>query len=134
MDLQVDIDLSQWNRVKAKIGKTDLSAPMREVANYMDAQTRQRFIKEVDPDGKSWAPLAPSTISQKRSGVILRETGLLVNSFRSSSNHDTATLSNPVFYGVFLQFGTQKILARPFLGISGQDVDNIERIIIDYLL
>ncbi|NEO43195.1 MAG: phage virion morphogenesis protein [Moorea sp. SIO4A3] len=135
VDLKVDIDLTQWQKVVAKMGNQDLSKPMKKVATYLEAQTKLNFIKERDPvTGKKWEPLSPFTVVNKRSGKMLVETGVLINSFSTWSDQESATIFNPTFYAGFLQAGTRKMPARPYLGLSEQNSNDVTQVIVDALL
>ncbi|NEO59306.1 MAG: hypothetical protein F6J98_02400 [Moorea sp. SIO4G2] len=135
MDLRVDIDLSQWYKLEASLGDTDLSDPISEAVDYIESRTLTNLMNEVDPDGKKWEPLAPSTVAQKKSGVIGRETGLMANSFGKEIYPNEGILSNSTEYSMYFHFGvpSNNQPARPLMGFSGEDKDYIEGLIVDYL-
>ncbi|NER90353.1 phage virion morphogenesis protein [Moorena sp. SIO3A2] len=125
MEVLVDLDVSQWARVRARASNQDLTKPLRESMAYVDSRTKLRFLREVDPDGKPWAPLAPSTLKRKK-GTILRETGRLINSLTWTVAADSAVYFTNVFYSIYLHFGTRFMPARPILGLSQKDIETIK--------
>jgi HK97 gp10 family phage protein len=66
-----------------------------------------------------WAPLAPETIARKATGDSpLLETGALRDSITHNvdSNGKEAAVGTDLDYAKYLEFGTSKMPARPFLG------------------
>lgn len=123
-----------------------LRAAMEEVGELLLKRTKDRFIREVDPDGIKWKELAPSTLRRKRypptilafRTKILRSTGLLydsINIVRTSKENffSSATgagvrigITNPEaeLRGRAQQNGIkkQRLPQRRFLGIGRLDV------------
>jgi len=85
--------------------------------------------------GGSVAPLALSTIHQKGSSRPLFRTGQLLGSVKLSQSgeniYEVFISSNRSEIASFLNFGTKKIPARPFFGISEAVLKNIEEILIN---
>ncbi|NEO59152.1 MAG: phage virion morphogenesis protein [Moorea sp. SIO4G2] len=133
MEVQADIDIAPWIRTRNKYRITDMTRPLRESMGYLDAVTKQRFLKEQDPDGKEWAPLSSSTLKSKRSGQKLVETGRLIRSLQWTVSPVEGVYFTPVEYAIYLQKGTRSMPKRPFLGLNKQDVRNIEQIFLRHL-
>lgn len=117
----------------AYIALGDLTPLMRDIGAYLEGSTRQRFADKQAPSGIAWENLLPSTQKQKGDNNILIDSGDLVRSLThyASSNSVTVGVSEP--YGVYHQLGTKHITARPFLGISDNDNNEIDVLINDYL-
>lgn len=91
-------------------------------------QDRIRSSK-VGPDGKAWRPWSLSTLRQRtKEGTaglgLLYRTGALLNSIQYKVSKGVLTVFTNMHYGKFLQFGTRKMPARPFIG-WGNELNNI---------
>lgn len=63
-----------------------------------------------------WAPLAPSTIRRKGHDKILYDTGRLRDSISIGEvTPSSATVGTDAPYAPYHQFGTKKMVARPFI-------------------
>ena len=103
---------------------------LKEAGLYMERETKINFARQSAPDGTPWAPLAPSTLARKRSGAILRETSALVNSIAARGPfQNTVRVGATMEYGVYHQFGTKRMPARPFLGIEPKHHEPIRKIV-----
>ena len=112
----------------------DLQKPFAEAGLYMERETKLNFLRQTSPDGKPWAQLKPSTLKRKKSGAILRETSALIGSIQfAGATNSGATVIAGTDYGIYHQFGTRKMVARPFMGISPAHEQQIEKIFEDYL-
>lgn len=107
-----------------------LHKPMREATVFMERQTKKRFLTETNPDGAAWAPLKPSTLAQKKTSAILRETSTLANSIASESSGSVGRIYATTEYGLYHQTGTSNMPAREFLGIGADDEAMIEKIFV----
>ncbi len=96
------------------------------------AQTERHFEDEAGPTG-AWAPWRPSTASRRKGGQILTETGQLRGSFSMKTGLLDVEVGTNVPYGKFHQWGTKKMVARPFVGLSETDKDEVEQAIETYL-
>lgn len=129
---------------------SDLTPAMKSVGEYMLVRTRERFDDEVDPDGKKWQALAPSTVESKqrrktkpgkRARVRAKATDILKESFllRDTIAYDAGSTSvrvgTPQEYGIFHQSDEprSKIPQRKFLGVNAEDLAEINEIVTDYL-
>ena len=97
------------------------------VGGLVQRQTVTRIRSEkTAPSGAAWAGWAKSTARRKRKGDgLMVETGRLMGSISASVAGDTAVIGTNVFYGAFHQEGTPKMLARPFLGLSKANEDEV---------
>ena len=89
----------------------------RDAAASLRTVVRQQTDAEVDPYGKSWAPLLPSTVRRKHGDTrILRRTDRMLDSLTiepSSGAGLHVTIDAP--YSAFHQIGTRDMVARPLL-------------------
>jgi phage virion morphogenesis protein len=134
----------------------DTSPIMADIAALGEKSTRQRFRTQTGPDGKPWKP---SLRAQITGGRTLTQEGRLAASISSStrSGRDWAEWGSNVIYAAIHQFGgtirarnakalrfalagggfatvkSVTLPARPFLGLSTDDIGDITRLIQDRL-
>jgi phage gpG-like protein len=100
-------------------------------------QTTRRFVStKMSPEGAKWAPIKVSgggrrgkkkAKQKRRSTDILVDTGRLMGSIMSSVlNSKQVEVGTNVEYAGYIQGGTRKMVARPFLGVAGPDEPEIE--------
>lgn len=96
---------------------------MQAVAGTLEDSTKQRFNSKVAPNGVHWQNLKPSTLQtkQRRGGGILVDSGDLLTSITSYANNHSVVVGSNEVYAKYHQVGTNKMPARPFLGLSEQD-------------
>lgn len=92
-----------------------------------------------DADGTPWEPLKPATVKRKaqlgraNAGILVLDEHLR----RLVTRHDrnSVEIGTPEVYGATHQFGADDrgIPARPFLGLSDGDIDEIGDLVTDYL-
>lgn len=130
----------------------DLHTALDEIGSMLLASTQQRFEAERDPEGNPWAPLAIATTKKKvgkgkdapRRGArnILRVSGLLYQSLTHlATNKEVRVGTNRKKYPALQQLGGKPgmapgpaaVPARPFLGISQADEQEIGAILLDHL-
>lgn len=84
------------------------------------AQQRIRNSK-TDPEGRSWQPWSMATLKQRRregnaNRGLLYRTGALLTSIKYRVDKGVLAIFTDVPYARYLQFGTPKMPARPFIG------------------
>lgn len=110
---------------------TDLTEPMTAIAGHLAATSEDAFEREQDPwTGADWIDLAASTKERRAEsgtwpGQKLRVTGHMAASLVAESGRDFASVGVGQDYAPFLQLGTRRMPARPFLGLSDETIDNI---------
>ncbi len=115
----------------------DLSEPLSDVGEYLLLSHRDRWDEQSSPDGTPWAPLSEKyqAKKQRHANEILR----LNDDLRDTLNYQAEPLSlyfgTPLEYGAAHQFGRDDINlpARPYLGLSQQDADEVLSILSGYL-
>lgn len=124
----------------------DTTSLMRGIAAIGESSTRERFVTETAPDGERWKP---SIRAQVEGGRTLTRDGHLGDSITSAYTRDTAEWGTNMIYAAIHQDGgeirprsakalrfalaggefatVRKVTmpARPFLGLSAEDVDDI---------
>lgn len=93
------------------------------VGQLVRQQTQRRISSEkTAPSGASWAAWAPSTAARRGVGhSLLVFTGKLLGSIYSKATADSAEVGTGVPYGGFIQDGTDRMVAREFLGLSSSN-------------
>lgn len=102
-----------------------------EAGALLLSRIRQRFLAEVDPNGKPWFPSNAAIWRKKRGygGGTLFDTGRLFHSIQLHKVGDDREISTDVPYAPDHNFGIGQVL-RPFMGYSAEDVDLMERLIV----
>ena len=132
----------------------DLTPVMQSIGEYFLLRTRSRFDTETAPGGARWAVLAEATVRAKQRRIdsagykngrsrarsrspsataILKDTYLLRDTINYQASPAFVRVGTPQRYGVFHQYGTRRMPARPFLGIDDRDVAEIRSIVLDAL-
>ena len=115
-------------------GLGDMSRPMAEISNMLLVSTRDRMEAGLDPDGYPFTARSPETIRRYEAAgepfgpVPLWKTGRMrTNSLHPFSGPDHAGISSSAIQAAVMQFGSDDggIPARPFLGLSDQDISGI---------
>jgi len=110
---------------------------MRALSRDMVSSVEDNFEAEGRP--KKWKKLKASTIKQrKKQGtwpgrMLQRSAGGLANTITSSSTNTEATVGSNKPYAPYLQSGTKKMVARPFLNFTQSDVKDFEDTITNHL-
>lgn len=121
---------------------------MRALSGVMTGAVEDAFEQQKAPDGTPWASLSEDTTIPRRKaknhwpGQTLQDSGQLAASVHSEYGDDYATVGTNKPYAAMMQFGGKKadfphlwgdIPARPFLGLSAGDEDEIIGILQDFL-
>ena len=147
-----DEQLQRWFGELIKRG-SNLSGLMADIGEALLESTQNRFVASTGPDGIAWAPV-------KRGGKPLLLTGRMRDDISPTSGPDWVELRAHAKQAPWHQFGTKpytikpkhkKALAwpggpgprkqvnhpglvpRPFMGISREDDQSIERLAIAWL-
>lgn len=131
----------------------DLTPVMDEIGAAMVDSTRQRFADGVGPDGQSWSP---SMRARLEGGQTLVDRRRLEGSLTHAPSRVEVSIGTNLVYAGIHQFGGRvqaksarkmrfrvggrwatkqavEIPARPYLGISDADGNEIEAILADWL-
>ena len=152
MALSIKVDaknlLAFFKRAELSLGEKQKF--LTDIGDLELSSTRQRFIKQIDPQGKAWKP----TLRQKRNSTakILRKSGVLFNSLARKVVDGSVFIGTNISYGKIHQTGgtftvpaqtrtsTQgKVFSIPaykvtmpkrsFIGNNSQTLLNIDRVI-----
>ena len=102
------------------------SSTLEKIGQQQVIATQERIRNsKTGPDGKPWAPWSMATLKQRiRQGNVNRgllyRTGALLTSIKYSVKNAVLTIYTDTTYGKYLQFGTPKMPARPFIGWGNQ--------------
>lgn len=116
-------------------------AMMQEIGDIIAEDIKNIIMKRNEsPDGKPWAPWRPSTAkARERKGNakqgLLWDSGRLLRSIKSQviGSHNTVQIGTDIPYAGYLNNGTSKMSARPFLGVSARAKKGINEAIEQYL-
>ena len=113
---------------------------LNEAALFLERETRQNFLKQQDPDGNPWKPLAESTLKSKlrrrAPRAILRDTSTLVSGIAArpaSRNQVSVETTAGAEYGIWHQLGTRRMPQRRYMGFSQRYIDRVQEILLSYL-
>lgn len=121
----------------------DLRPAFRKVAGVLADSIEETFEKERDPvTGAPWADLRPETKNRRAEvgkwpGKKLQVTGQLIASFSTRYGKDFAVVGTNKEYAPQLHFGRNAIprmVARPFLGVTQDEIDEITDIFRRHIL
>lgn len=139
--------------VKAKLERLvtqgkNLRVVMGDIGFFLEESTRHRFSTGLDPDGNAWAPVSPEYALRKATGQIkiaggsvaarsatdlLRLTGQMESQITHQADDRSVTIGSPELYAATHQFGRDNIPARPFLGVSETDLQEVLALLEDHL-
>ena len=123
----------------------DITPALQNIGEYMRFRTEENFRNESTPDGQRWAALSLTYAAQKRKRGRINKILQFKGDLRSSIAYqligkDSVAIGTNVAVGAYSlgsihQFGSprRKIPARPFLGISDTDAEEIVAIIEDFI-
>jgi phage virion morphogenesis protein len=138
MGAVIEINLSEIEKLAHKLNSYALSNDQREgllhdLGVEVKEQTLDRFDLEEDPEGSQWKKLVDATVKYKNkicSGGILEREGYLKKSLTVQDNNgDSVFIGSPREYAGYHQTGTSKLPARPFFGVSTDNIDDLEHLI-----
>lgn len=131
----------------------DLTRPMDVIGNALVSSTQGRFHAGIGPDGKAWKPSA--RVEAEGGQTLVKDSHLMDSVTHQPGRMSVEVGTNKIYAGIH-QFGgriTAKngraltfqiggrwisrplvdIPARPYLGISADDGDEIESELLDWL-
>lgn len=130
---------------RATNGISDTQGLMTKIGQAMKSQTVRRFQAGVSPEGEAWEPVKNPRKDSKgrpRKGTAkpLVDTGRLRNSISVSTAPTEVHVGSNVVYARIHQLGGQAgrgrkvtIPARPYLGLSEDDQQEIAAMVQDHM-
>lgn len=140
--LDIQLQISNAAEVKAAFESlqaklADLTPVFQDIGEAMLNRTRERFNSQTAPDGTPWAALSPGYKKRKKRNKdkILTLYGRLRGTLNYRAGPREVRIGTPLIYGATHQFGDQQrhIPARPFLGLSQSDEQELLDILNDHL-
>lgn len=123
-------------KASAKFGDSK-KALMASIGEALVSGTLKRFDAEEGPDGKKWQP---SKRAAAESGKTLTNTARLRKSIDYAATASKVMVGSNVVYARIHQMGGKAgkghkltIPARPYLGVSKEDVEEVKAILADFL-
>lgn len=108
-----------------------------EIGGSLVTSVLHRFEKSIDPDNKPWQP---SIRALETNGQTLVDQGHLRQTITHRAERDKVTVGTNSVYGAIHQFGgkagrggSATIVARPYIGMSRDDVAEVGAIAGDWL-
>lgn len=148
----IDIDVIGLERVSRVIGRLietshDVDPILRDIGEHLLNSTRERFAAEAGPDGRPWEELKPASTAYKKkkrpnAGMLVWD-NLLRGQLAYTVGARELTLGTNRPYGARQHFGFRgpdslgryfDHPARPWLGVSAEDEEEIVRILRQHLL
>ncbi|PIP98543.1 MAG: phage virion morphogenesis protein [Shewanella sp. CG18_big_fil_WC_8_21_14_2_50_42_11] len=143
--ITVEVDDKAVRKTLSRLSSFDLAAALRGIGETLTNNTRERLENGVDVDGRHFAPLSPVTLARKKKNrdKVLMESGDLHRELAYQLVHGGTSLEfgSDRKYAAVHQFGAKQgafgrsnrngplpwgnIPARPFIGISTQDHEEI---------
>lgn len=130
-------------QIAEDVVKGDYTDPLRSISKEFETAHEIFFLLERSPANRPWAELAESTVFAKGHDTILQDTKALMESV--SGTHGDAIrdiegdgdyrgllFGTDVEYGIFHQYGTRHMPARPFVGITEAMLEQATEIIADH--
>lgn len=115
----------------------DVRPLMADIGEHLLISHRERFRDQVSPAGEKLEKLSPAYRAQKKKNQnrVLTLEGLLGGTLRYSPSGDGLLFGTDRKYGAVHQFGfpDRGIPARPWLGVSDSDAEEIVAITQDHL-
>lgn len=108
------------------------------IASHAASGIVRRMVDSKEMDGSPWAAWKESTehYRQHKGNVgqgLLWDEGTLLHSIRVAIENREVAIGTSVPYAAFLQDGTERMKARPFIGWEDDDTAFAERTMVAYL-
>lgn len=145
--VQLDAVLAQATLGRIEAGARNALPLFEEIGSALEASTRDRIGRtKTAPDGTPWLDLSPAWAARKKergfAAGILTMRGDLLNSVAFEAAEDFVDIiAGPTEYAALHQYGgtsdmaagAAAVPARPYLGISNDDADEIDEATRDWL-
>ena len=119
---------------QAKLSSQDRRQLLKNIGVEVEAQTQKRFDTQLSPEGKRWQDLADKTkhyyakyFPGLRNSLLVLEGGLR-DSIENQVDDWSVLVGATKVYTATHQFGRGKIPARPYLGISTSNAEDIMKV------
>lgn len=136
--IHLTIDTRGLDQLQARIqglAGMDTTTLMPRLGEYLQSSTQERFATQTAPDGSAWDALAPRTLKRKKHNrdKVLTARGFLRRGIRYQVlDKSTVQVGTDSVYAATHQYGRGGIPARPFLGLSATDRQEIAAVVADW--
>lgn len=137
--MTIAVDLDGFDRVRARLQgmrerSQNLIPAWEAFVTWWARENRQQWRGNGTRWGRTWAPLAPSTIREKRlkgypldtlvrTGALRRDLTVRPLGFESYAQQ-AVSAGTRISYAKFHQRGTSKMPARPIVNVAQVDAEN----------
>ena len=140
-DASATFDLKEIDAIgklldKAKLKPEVLRGFLDDAGSLIQRQSEDRFDDQTDPEGNEWKKLADKTIEyyQKKFPAALANRSILLGEGRlrdsmtyNVSGTDSVTVGATMIYAAVHQYGYKGIPARPYIGLSPDNMSELAR-------
>ncbi|TWC35058.1 phage virion morphogenesis protein [Pseudomonas sp. SJZ079] len=120
-----------------RLVQLDVEPLLEGIGAEVESQTRRRIqVDKHGPAGEAWPEWSADYAETRHSGQsLLQGTGHLQDSITYQVEGDSVLVGSPLVYAATHQFGDpdRGIEARPYLGLEGEDHEDVVGMIEDYL-
>ncbi|MGZ3297082.1 MAG: phage virion morphogenesis protein [Xanthobacteraceae bacterium] len=126
------IDLEQAIAGLNRLANLNMSPWMQTAAKTAQTSVQQRIRDtKADPDNSPWSPWRPATekyrLKKGNAGQgLLWDSGALLNSIQGQSDAGGISVGTAVGYAGYLQDGTERMVARQFMGWTDGEITQME--------
>lgn len=101
----------------------------------MESQVRRRIqVEKRAPDGSPWAPWSEGYRRTRHGGhSLMRAKGGLLDTIQHVVSGNAVSVGSNLVYAATHQVGRGGIPARPFLGLSAENENDLEQVAADWL-
>lgn len=142
--IRVEVDQELLDRLRG-LQEADIAAAMAAVGEAIRTSTLERFEREKDPEGRPWKK---SIRAQRDGGKTLSISRTLATSIHIESSAKGVEVGTNLIYAATHQFGDRNrtirrgngrtiridIPARPYMGITEEDMQEVTHIIEDAVM
>ncbi|MCY1286890.1 phage virion morphogenesis protein [compost metagenome] len=120
-----------------RLAQLDVEQLLDGIGAEVESQTRRRIqVDKASPANEPWSDWSAEYATTRHSGQsLLQGEGHLANSITYNVDGNAVLVGSPLIYAATHQFGDadRGIDQREFLGLEGQDYDDVVGLIEDYL-
>jgi phage virion morphogenesis protein len=137
--VSVSIEITGLDPLIAKLerlARPDQVELMEQIGSLVESQTRNRIANEKrDPSGKQWKKWSAKYARTRHGGhSLLMNEGDLLDSIQWQVSGDKVEIGSNLVYARTHQLGRGAIPARPYLGLSDENRDEISEVIDEWLV
>lgn len=141
MSVSIQVDLGGIERLRERLERLaglDMSGLLEAIGAEVESQTRRRIEEEKrGPDGTRWPAWSKGYAATRHKGhSLLIGEGNLLDSIQYVVSGDQVEVGTNLVYAAIHQFGGAEagmnIPARPYLGLSDDNLDDLAAIVDDW--